>query len=397
MSQLWIPSKQLPSAPAGHLDEHAIRNAVRANLSVRPQTHRASDAGQPLPSGAGWSQRGENMRGWLHRQFTQRAAPVEVQRLAADAFRPHLPRPVRLASDATSYYGFELVSQYNATPLQRQTPPPLLLAAMRVKRVDPGKLYERIDFLDRAGSVEVRTPGKTTIPMGSTAVDSSVRQMHCFHTGWQSRDWLSTLHQNQASYNEDAILAAGCNTDLETYLSTVLIPAGLPGLDLWGLADVPALRSASALVYGTAAYDDLIRDLVSTLQEFKQSRKGVDLTGGLICTIAPRILDRLSNYSNFAAGGPGRVGREAILATIQAEGYTVREAFELQDFGGSKVDAMILHANSENSLNLLIGMDAGPADTYTLGPVTVTEHAMITGGLVSPDRTATLIRTMEVS
>lgn len=394
---LWVPSNDFPVMPGAYLpDADATRRGFTANIAAVPRAQLTSDSGRDLPAGFAFDRHALNWRGFAYRNVDRVVAQHgrnfadSARARAALEFGNVAPRARNRFSDATSYYAMELVQSFGE-PIRRTQVPNTLLAAIPVKDVDPSKPVVKLDFLNTAASVELRTAGKTTVPLASHSVSEGYREMFVFHTGYRGGDWRERQIERNLSFSSDGEKAQACMDALENYASWTWLKTGETGLDAWSLANLPVGNQTSPHTYGTTAADTVYADFMGRLYALKHLMKGTAAKGQLALMISDRIIHHLASYTNFGAGGPGPAGRAFVMSLIQAEGYEVQIVQEMQDYGGDLVDGMIPYVRHANGLQHLVGMKPGPADTYTVGGATITEMAMISGGLVCPDANSCLI------
>lgn len=391
MSDLWIPSRSLPERPAGAIGAgaHAV---VARSIAALPAEQRRADAGTAHDTTS------LAYRAWLHGQVRQLRAdsiPQGMTEQAAreamiEAWRPRMPAARRRA-DATNYYALELVDRA-AAPVRQPLISIDLLGAIPVSNVDVSKTGWTVKTLKSRASVEARTPGKSTVPMATTVADESgIYPMHVFHTGYMSGgDWRQRQIAGSLSYSPEAENARACEYALDRFLSGTWLVSGAEGLQSFHLGNLPCNRVTSTSTYGTTAFDTLAAELTGYLQRQRQTWKGSRGSGvTLRALLSERIVDALSRYSNFAAGGSGLVTRATILDWFVSNGYQPTMVHELEDLGGADVDGMVLFADGlpdDSGLVHKMSLRPAPVDTYTVGRQEITEYAAISGGLSLTDR-----------
>lgn len=385
---IWIPSDDFRAAPVPVSGSRA-RSAVINAIASLPSGRLRSDSGHRVDAAtAAWT-------AYLYGRAREiRADSNTVMEIDA-AFRPRLQQgPGR--ADSSSYFALETVDR--SGPIhERPLVPQQLLGAIPVQSVDVSKDTYEVKFVDATASVENRPSGKTTLPLSEATADSSLRKLHVFHTGYASGDWRAQQLQRSMSFSEDALKAQRCEWALNNFASSTWLRSGVTGLDAWSLADLPVQRETSTLTYGTTAADTVLQEFVGYLQYFSEVWKGARGGATLRCLISARVVHAISRYSNFAAGGTGLYRTQAVLDMIRGEGFEPTMVHELYNFGGANVDGMVLYADYPDGLRHLLGMAPAPVGSYPVGGTTVTEMAMISGGLICPDRESCYIIELPVT
>jgi hypothetical protein len=298
-------------------------------------------------------------------------------------------------ADAASYYAMDLAANLPGSPIVRpRADLSDLLVAIPTRNVAAGAATWRRRFVTHQGAAGVYRPGSTQPPIASISRDEGQGEIVTYWTCVVD-EWLEQLHDGFSGLDNAGEKAAAATRALEELAHTAIL-SGIPGLGISSLQDLPMSRRASSLVYGTAAIDDVLKDLASHLDAAVEAAKGTSRPDSII--VSERIMNRLNRYANFANGG-SQYASQIVSSLFTDRGITkVVPGFSLQDFGGSNVDAMIAFSSSETSgLANVLAMRPAPVRTVETIGGRATVYAMRHGGLELPIATSALLVEIEVA
>lgn len=284
--------------------------------------------------------------------------------------------------DANTYYENSLNQQIGspiAYPLRNLAD---VLSGIPVRMVSPGiETYER-RYVKGYGNAGVHRPGVTSLTYTGITRSAAKRPLQTFTVGVLD-DWLLRMHDGYSGLSNQADNVRQAGRALDELWHGALL-AGIDGLDMFSLADIPLLRRRSSIVIGTDAIDTVYADFMDALSAASESSESGAVMDTVI--ISERILNRLMAYSNWLAGG-GTANGSALLAQAFSDRGIRRVIVgkSMRNLGGTNIDGALFFATGEETgLAQVIGMRAAPVHRFTGPNGDVTVYAMRVGGLELP-------------
>jgi hypothetical protein len=169
------------------------------------------------------------------------------------------------------------------------------------------------------------------------------------------------------------------------------------GVSFLGLNNVHALRGASSVVYGTAAAELVVQDMIRQINTIKEINRGAGAPLPDTIYTTQRVINGMT--AKVVTSGAYPFNPMQIIRERLAEEGVNRIVIvpRLQDFGGSAVDAVIFANSGPLGLKRYQAMDFTPIRTLQVGLEDIQIYAAIDGGLFCPYPSATYIVEVEVT
>lgn len=229
------------------------------------------------------------------------------------------------------------------------------------------------------------------------------------YTATVSENWLRTMLDRRASPGAAGRRQAGAQSLIRRRLSKVLA-AGLPGHDVWSLANVPALRTVSPLDYGDAATtsDAIMEDITRFLDRVEEAGDGAFAAPNCVM-FTQRHYNRIRQRWDRATGVSAGLG-PTLKAELEGRGMTVKINNELKGIGDGNRDLVVAfydpamgpNGQTEESdleaaaLRHALAMDIAPVHRWTDGGGTKILFALRTGHLCVPHAGAVVAMSVTV-
>jgi len=371
------------------LIEDAYREA-QADAS----TVRADSKGRDLDvSGILWGR-------YLTRVRGQRADAMRAglaSRLSSVAFRGANAMDVR--ADSAHFFALDLVDRAERITVRPQRPN-ALLAGIPVDPVTPWAKSCTAKFGEDSGVAIPWTKGSTETRLVDYSVTEEERQMMLFRI--DTRDVIGDDEERALAGLDFGSPAEQMRRALEAHYKAhnAGLLSGVTGFSGYHLGNLPGiLRRVSTTTYGSTAADTAPAEIKVVLQQIPE-QAGQTMPAPDTAIISPRLWNRLGSYINFAGGGSA-FSEEMVRTLLSDRGIrNIVMAAELQDYGASLTDAMLLFNGSDpDSLKQKIGLRPAPVKTFDNGPALSRQTAVLSGfgGLYAAKGGSVLLYTASVT
>lgn len=370
-----------------------VREAYEAAQGA-PNMPRADSQGAPLSVEAAlWWRYGEYVRG------------DGSNAVRADAARRLIGRGAQARviarADSTTFFQGDLVERDQRISYRPQRPN-ALVAALPVEPVTPWMQHWTAKYGEFGGVAQPWTIGQTEISTIDAETREEQRPMMMLAIavpelfGEEQTRAVSMSGGIDQGRKADAAMYA----HLSAHNSAIL--DGIAGFGGYSLRNHPGMhRVAGAVVYGLTVIDTVLAELDAVLSLVGEEGSGAIRTPNtMLCT--RRWMNRLRGYYNLATSG-GNTSR-AVDDLLTEKGITeVRFTDELKDYGGTKIDAVVLFNRDsggemgDGGLKQVVGLRPAPVTTYQLGLNRNTAWMSSLGGVYARVPGEVVIYTAEVS